>query len=114
MKKYRYTKDIEGGKNFESEEILLEYFINDFDKYMLEDYLPEIEAVANGEKVFNEIKDFEGIWSFGAEAGYFNCDTEKAYFIVDEEGHHPNAPNIEMPIQELIDILKDWQKFLEK
>ena len=78
---------------------------------MLEDYLPGIEAVAKGEKTFEEIEDGV-LWGFGAEAGYFTCDTEKAYLKADEDGHHPNALDVEMPIQELIDILKDWQKFL--
>jgi hypothetical protein len=96
------------------ENILLFYFIDDFDKYLLEDYLPEIEAVANGNKTFEDIKDIDGYWSFGSEAGYFTCDTEKAYLKADKDGHHPSAPDIEMPIQELIQILKDWQKFISK
>jgi hypothetical protein len=117
MERIKFIKDKELGKitkPVSEKDILLFYFVDEFDKYMLEDYLPEIEAVANGEKTFEEIEDIDGIWSFGEEAGYFTCDTEKAFFTADEEGHHPSAQDIEMSIQELIDILKDWQKFIEK
>jgi len=101
-------------KPVNEKDILLYYFVDEFDKYMFEDYLTEIESVAKGEKTFDEVKDIGGIWSFGEEAGYFTCDTEKAYLKADKNGHHPNAPDVEMPIQELIDILKNWQRFISK
>ena len=54
--------------------------------------------VAKDEKSFAEIEDIDGYWSFGAEAGYFTCDTKKAYLKANKDGHHPDEPDVEMPI----------------
>ena len=116
MDRIKFIKHKELGKItqvVDKKDILLYYFVDEFDKYMLEDYLPEIEAIANGEKSFEEVED-DVLWSFGGEAGFFTCDTEKAYLKADEDGHHPDAPDVELPIKELIQILKDWQTFLNK
>lgn len=43
------------------------------------------------------------------DAGDFKCDKETAYFIADSSGSYQN---LEMPLQEVIDLMKDWKIFM--
>ncbi len=115
MKKINFITIEEGIKIPETtnkEDILLFYFVSDFDEYMLDTYLPLIKSVASGEKEFNEIEN--DYWTFGEGAGYFECDTNKAYLNPWKEDIATDAPSIEMPVNELIQILEDWKKYLKK
>jgi hypothetical protein len=92
------------------ENILLYYFFEDFDEYMFEEYLPQLEAVQKGELSFDEVED--GFWVFGEGVGNLYCDESTAYFEAQKTGYDPNAPSIEMSMKELIRLLKKWQAFL--
>lgn len=52
-----------------------------------------------------------GDWSFGNSSGVFECNKDLAYFIADENS---TFSSIEMPLKELVEILKEWKAFLEK
>ena len=99
----------------DNNDILLNYFLNDYrDISQLIEIISDIESVASGEKTFDDIQDTDSYWDFGEGAGYFECDKETAYLTCWKDSHTPEAPNVEMPLKELIGILKDWKKFLEK
>lgn len=63
----------------------------------------------------SEEKTFEEVWlneiaPISVSAGEFECDKDTAYFI----SNNPEAePSIEMPLQELIDLLEEWKEFLK-
>ena len=117
MKKIEFLNLEEVGKvikTLNKDYQLLTYFVSEFDIQMLKEYLPDIESVASGEKTFDDIQDTDSYWDFGEGAGYFECDKKTAYLTCWKDSHTPEASNIEMPLKELIGILKDWKKFLEK
>ena len=90
--------------------ILLFYFINDYHApYKLPRVIDDLKQVASGEKTFDDIQDPDGDWSFGNDSGTFECDKDTAYF----RSERPDTePSMEMPLQELIDILERWKDFL--
>lgn len=99
------TFDIESDKY-----LLLDYFMSTYrSKYDLPQLIEKLESVKNGKKTFDEIQDPVALWSFGNDAGYFECDKEKSYFKSFDEHHE----SIEMPLKELIELLTEWKNFLE-
>lgn len=101
--------EIIGPKALEEKYILLSYFISET-RYNINEVLQDLESVASGEKTFEEIKDHPQVaWSFGEESGKLECTKDTAYFIAYEQS---TIPSMEMPLQELIEILKDWKVFL--
>jgi hypothetical protein len=78
----------------------------------IERVINELKIVQSEEKTFEEVFGMVyGVISISVDAGEFEFDKEKAFFI----SNNPDVESsIEMPLQELIDILKDWQKFIEK
>ena len=98
-------------KSAEDRFILLAYFVGDYNTaYDLPDIISDLKQVANGEKTFDEIRQHpQVLWSFGEGSGIFTCDKDTAYF----ESEHPDSePSMELPLQELIDILERWKDFL--
>lgn len=101
-----YVAEIENDKC-----AMLSYFINDYHtSYDLPKIINDLKQVASGEKTFDEIRQHpQVLWSFGEGSGVFECDKDTAYF----ESEHPDTePSMEMPLQELIDILERWKDFL--
>ena len=90
--------------------ILLSYYLADRTEIKtLETDITELELVKSGEKTFEEVFNPSFIIDVGYGAGEFECDKDTANFI----SNNPNSePSIEMPLQELIDILKEWHSFL--
>lgn len=91
--------------------MLLSYYLDQRkDKRTLETDISELEIVQSGEKTFEEVFEADKfIVDIGFGAGEFECDKDTAYFI----SNNPDSePSIEMPLQELIDTLKEWHSFL--
>ena len=90
--------------------ILLSYFLSDRRSIKYIDItIEELETIASGDKTFEEIYDPEMAIDISFSAGEFECDKDTAYFI---SNNPESEPNIEMPLQELIDLLKEWKAFL--
>lgn len=98
-------------KPTEDKFILLHYFLADF-RYPndIEGLINELETVQSGEKTFEEVFNapYGGGIPIGVTAGEFECDKDTAYFI---SNHPDKEPSIEMPLQELIDLLREWKAF---
>lgn len=91
--------------------MLLMYYLSERnDLETIDRIISELETVQSGEKTFEEVfTDVYGIIAISWNVGEFECDKETAYFI----SNHPDSePSIEMPLQELIDLLKEWRAFL--
>jgi hypothetical protein len=91
--------------------VLLSYYLSERkDKENLEIEISNLELVKSGEKSFEAVYDADSfIISIGYSAGEFECDKDTAYFI---SNNPESEPSIEMPLQELIDLLKKWHSFL--
>lgn len=95
--------------------MLISYFLDDFQRYFphtQDETIENLESVLSGEKTFDEIQDPQIAWSYGGGLGigYFEVEEKTAYFEPDPE--LTNAPRIVMPLEEVIEILKDWRTFL--
>lgn len=77
---------------------------------LIERIIAELESVKSGEKTFQEVfEEPYGIISIGISAGEFECDKDTAYFI----SNNPQIePSIEMPLTELVELLKEWKTFM--
>lgn len=114
MKKIEFIIHPKVGKQCTAENdnyILLSYYLSERkDKKILESDIAKLEIVKSGEKTFEEVFDADSfIIPIGYSAGEFECNNETAYFI---SNNPENEPSIEMPLQELIDMLKNWLSFL--
>ncbi len=76
--------------------------------FVWDEIISDLESVSNGEKTFSDIHDPRVVWGFGLD-GEFECDKDTAYFYSEKE---PSL-NLEIPLSELIDLLKEWNIFLE-
>ena len=89
--------------------ILLYYYLSDRRSMVfLQESIGVLESIRKEEKTFEEIYTFNTVdisWS----AGEFECDKDTAYFI---SNHPDKEPSFDIPLQELIDILKEWEAFL--
>ncbi|WP_397364016.1 hypothetical protein [Olleya sp. R77988] len=96
-------------KTIDENYILLSYYLSDRrDIKSIDIALEDLLLIKNEEKTFEEIWENE-IVPISVSAGEFECDKDTAYFISD----NPDAePSIEMPLQELIDLLEEWKAFL--
>jgi len=91
--------------------MLLSYFISDH-QYPddIQKSIDELKTVQSGYRTFEEVfTDKYGTIPIGVTAGEFECDKNTAYLISNNPGREPN---IEMPLQELIDLLAQWEAFL--
>jgi len=73
--------------------------------------IKNLKSVLKGEKTFDEIQDTNMYWSYGNGIGTFECDQETAYCDPDE--NETDAPALQMPLSEVIYLLKEWQAFME-
>ena len=77
---------------------------------MVDEVIDQFETILKGEKTYEETMEGYAIWSFGAPSGVFECDATTAYFISEDE----RLPSMEMPLQELLDLMYEWKAFLGK
>ncbi len=87
---------------------LLAFFISDT-RYNVNKVINDLETVASGTRTFDEVRQDYAPWTFANESGELVCNKETARFI----GLDPIYSDIEMPLQELIDILYEWKAFIE-
>jgi len=108
-----YTHPV-AGKELEATSrhyILLMYYLSERnDIPALANTIAELETVHNGAKTFEEVfTDVYGIITINWNAGEFECDKDKAYFI----SNNPDSePSLEMSLEELIGLMKEWKVFL--
>lgn len=111
MIKYKFIKQFGVCETESDEHILLGYFIDD-QKYDINETIADLESVAKGEKTFDEILEDSTGWPIAdGFGGIFTCDQKTAYFTADDNS---SLPSMEMPLQELIEILYEWKSFLGK
>jgi hypothetical protein len=112
MKKIEFIKLSTGvpvTKPVSDQFMLLAYFLDGFTyPPHTQEVIETIESVRSGEKTFDEISR-DVSWGFAEGAGFFECNKDSAYFEPFEGGF----PRIEMPLQEVIDLLKEWKQFTE-
>lgn len=91
--------------------ILLSYYLADRREIkFLETTIAEQELILSGGKTFEEVFDTEKfIIDIGYGAGEFECNKDTAYFI---SNNPEKEPSLELPLQELINTLKEWHSFL--
>jgi hypothetical protein len=87
---------------------LLSYFVDGYREEVLNDVIADLNDLLKGVKTFDEIQEPNGYWTFGNGAGYLEADKDVAHFIAWDETHQ----SFDMPLQELIDLLKEWEAFL--
>lgn len=114
MEKVEFIKLKEYGdkvvKILDKKHILLYYYLSDRRSVdFLQETIEELELIKKEEKTFEEIYTFN-IVNISWSAGEFECDKDTAYFI---SNHPDQEPSFDMPLVELIDILKEWLTFLQ-
>jgi hypothetical protein len=116
MKKVIFYTDIMGVlrvKAVNNNYILLSYFIGEHpspDNVQI--LIDDFKIVQSGEKTFEEVfEEKYGTIAISYDAGEMECDKDTVYFI----SNHPELePSLEMPLQELIDLLVEWKAFREQ
>lgn len=114
MKKIEFihiTKhDLKDVKATDNKYMILSFFIGNYRfDWDIDRVIVRLEQIRSGEKRFDEIQDPDIYWSFGASSGYFECDQETAYL---EPLDNPSMQPLELPLQEVIDLFKEWKNFL--
>jgi hypothetical protein len=90
--------------------ILLSYFLLTFRGTSdLPELIEMFELVAKGEKKFDEVWYPDVYLTFAENAGYIEIDKETAYFTSEQP---EIQPSFDMPLKELLDIMKQWRDFL--
>ena len=114
MKKIEFIIHPKVGKQCKSKEdkyILLSYYLSERKhRQDLENEITKLKIVKTGDKSFEEVFQTDSfVIPIGYSAGEFECDKDTAYFI---SNNPDDEPSIEMPLQELIAVLKEWHTFL--
>lgn len=110
MNKLRFDRnDIEGVILEDKKYMLLYYFISS--QYPFEEMIEEMKTVQSGEKTFEEMYEGYAVLSVGQGAGELEYDKDTARFISNDEN---TEPSMEMPLQELIDLMTEWVAFKKK
>lgn len=91
---------------------ILAYFLGT-DSYpdSIQETIDMLEKVQSGANTWEELVEPYGGYnalSFGEGAGYLECDRGNA-LLVSYDGDYEN---VEMPLQELIDLMKEWLAFM--
>lgn len=115
MKKIKFYNDNVIGKRTKATDkkyqLLYYFFVDHNSVEAIQLSLKELAIVQNGEQTFEDVfTEKYGVIPIGYSAGEFECDKDTAYFISDNE---KTEASFEMPLQELIDLLKEWKAFLE-
>jgi hypothetical protein len=112
--KIRFYTHPFAGKELEATDrhyILLMYYLSERnDIPELTSTISELEAVHSGARTFKEVfTDVYGTITISWGAGEFECDKNAAYFISNDPD---SEPSLEMPLEELIGLMKEWKVFL--
>jgi hypothetical protein len=95
----------------DNDSVLLASFIEDY-RYIpdLDKLIQSLEDVQGGRKVFEEIKPLSNYWAFAYGTGLFECDAKTAW--LDPFPENMQYRRIEMHLDNLIFMLKEWRTFL--
>ena len=87
--------------------ILLYYLVSDHrGKYAIQDVIDILEKSQRGEIVWEDfIQKYGGSWDFGNGYGELDIEDGTAYLISTDRTQNPS---MSLPLQELIDIFKEW------
>lgn len=101
-------KEILGPIAMDDKYLLLSLFIGQFRfRDNIQEIIDLLESVRNGSKTWLEANDGLMFMQIGYMCGDLRCDKDIAYFIADQKEYQ----NLEMPLQELIDLMKEWKAF---
>lgn len=91
---------------------LLSFFIesNRHPDFIQTDIIEPLEQILKDEKTFEEIQEGYAVWTFADDYCELDVDGKTAYFI---NGRNIEQ-NLELPLQEVVDYLKEWKTFLEQ
>ena len=76
----------------------------------IQEIIDMLEEVKSGNKTWEEVNDGSMYLQVGYDSGDLKCDRNTAYFISDARPE--TEPSMEMPLQELIDLMKEWKAFM--
>lgn len=100
-----FNYSIYGVKQKKQKYTLLLYFLND--NYPFDRMIIDMEKVQRKEATFEQLHSNSADITTGHDGGILEYDSEMAYFI-SEHPESPSEPSFEMPLQDLIDVLKEW------
>ncbi|KQR93856.1 hypothetical protein ASG01_08330 [Chryseobacterium sp. Leaf180] len=104
------NEDIKAVKSTEDKYILLSLFVGQF-RFLdnIQEVIDDLENVKNGIKTWEEIiAPLGNNWDIGYGNGSLDVENDIAYFLANDETNQ----SFKMPLQELIDLMKDWKIFM--
>lgn len=105
-------KEIAGPIATDDKYLLLSLFVGQFRfPDNIQEIIDLLESVRSGNKTWLEANDDLMFMQIGYMCGDFKCDKDMAYFIADNH-NSTSYQNLEMPLQEVIDLMKDWKIFM--
>ena len=114
MKKISFTtrslindEEIIGPIALDNKYLLLSHFVGT--QFVWKEVIGDLEKVLNEEKTFADIQNPNVIWDFAGGDGEFEYNKDTAYFYSES---NPSL-NLEMPLKEVIELLKEWKAFIE-
>lgn len=114
MDKVKFINDPKFGKHegvTDDKYNLLGLFIGQFRfPDNIQEIIDLLESVRNESKTWKEaIEPYDEMFLYvGYDCGHLKCDKNTAYFIADQKDYQ----NLEMPLQEVIDLMKEWKIFM--
>lgn len=91
--------------------ILLDYFVGHYrdTSFLQNDIIEPLELILRNEKTFSEITEGQLEWSYADDYCIFEVEDKTAFFVNEKN----SSQNLEMPLKEVVDYLKEWKAFLE-
>ncbi|KQT26170.1 hypothetical protein ASG22_05735 [Chryseobacterium sp. Leaf405] len=104
------NEDIKAVKCVDDKYMLLSYFVGQF-RFLddIQEVIDDLENVKNGLQTWGDIiYPLGNNWDIGYGNGSLDVENNVAYFLT---GNKYNK-SFKIPIQEFIDIMKDWKVFM--
>jgi len=115
MDKIKFINDPKLGKHegvTDEKYMLLGLFIGQFRfPNNIQEIIDILEGVRNESKTWLEANGNLMFMQIGYMCGDFKCSKDTAYFIADNY-NSTSYQDLTMPLQELIDLMKDWKVFM--
>lgn len=90
--------------------ILLSLFVGQF-RFLddIQEVIDDLENVKSGAKTWEEIiAPLGNNWDIAYGNGNLDIENDTAYFLAEDKANQ----SFKMPLQELIDLMKDWKVFM--
>jgi hypothetical protein len=102
------SKDLQVARSTDDKYLLLSLFIEQFRfRDNIQEIIDMLESVRHGKKTWSEANDNLMFLQIGYDCGGFKCNKDTAYFIADNSIYQ----DLQMSLQEVIDIMKEWKRF---